>query len=70
MESGAVEALHRLILEECCWRPAFARYLHVRFTGLKRGLERDVDGYNLDRPTTAASPASESPRTSSTVLAR
>jgi hypothetical protein len=35
--NGAVEALHRLILEEC-WRPAFPRYLHVRFTGLKRDL--------------------------------
>jgi len=47
--NGAVEALHRLILEEC-WRPAFARYLHVRFTGLKRDLERYVDDYNFDRP--------------------
>ena len=47
--NGAVEALHRLILEEC-WRPAFARYLHVRFTGLKRDLEQFVDGYNFDRP--------------------
>jgi transposase InsO family protein len=35
--SWAVEALHRLILEEC-WRPAFARQLHVRFTGPKRDL--------------------------------
>ncbi|HEY6605916.1 MAG TPA: DDE-type integrase/transposase/recombinase [Gaiellaceae bacterium] len=35
--NGAVEALHRLILEEC-WRPAFARYLHLRFTCLKRDL--------------------------------
>ena len=47
--NGAVEALHRLILEEC-WRPAFARYLHVRFTGLKRDLERYLDDYNFDRP--------------------
>jgi transposase InsO family protein len=47
--SGAVEALHRLILEEC-WRPAFARYLHVRFTGLKRDLEQYVDDYNFVRP--------------------
>ena len=43
--NGAVEALHRLILEEC-WRPAFARYLHVRFTGLKRDLAQYVDDYN------------------------
>lgn len=47
--NGTVEALHRLILEEC-WRPAFARYLHIRFTGLKHDLERYIDDYNLDRP--------------------
>jgi transposase InsO family protein len=46
--NGAVEALHRTVLEEC-WRPAFARYLHVRFTGLKRDPERYLDYYNLDR---------------------
>ena len=46
--NGAVEALHRLILEEC-WRPAFARYLHVRFTGLKRDLAQYVDEYNFRR---------------------
>jgi transposase InsO family protein len=47
--NGAVEALHRLILEEC-WRPAFARYLHVRYTGLKRDLEQYINDYNIDRP--------------------
>jgi transposase InsO family protein len=46
--NGAVEALHRLILEEC-WRPAFARYLHVRFTGLKRDLAHYIDEYNYRR---------------------
>jgi transposase InsO family protein len=46
--NGAVEALHRLILEEC-WRPAFARYLHVRFTGLKRDLAHYIDEYNFRR---------------------
>jgi transposase InsO family protein len=46
--NGHVEALHRLILEEC-WRPAFARYLHVRFTGLKRDLAHYIDYYNFDR---------------------
>ena len=46
--NGHVEALHRLILEEC-WRPAFARYLHVRLTGLKRDLERYTSYYNTDR---------------------
>ncbi len=32
--NGHVERLHRTILEEC-WRPAFARYLHTRYTGLQ-----------------------------------
>ena len=46
--NGAVEALHRLILEEC-WRPGFARYLHLRFTGLKRDLADYIDEYNFRR---------------------
>jgi transposase InsO family protein len=46
--NGAVEALQRTILEEC-WRPAFARYLQVRFTGLKRDLARYLDYYDFDR---------------------
>jgi hypothetical protein len=46
--NGAVEALHRLILEEC-WRPAFARYPHVRVTGRRRGLAHYLDDYNLHR---------------------
>ena len=46
--NGAVEALHRLILEEC-WRPAFARYLHVRLTGLKRDLHQYTHDYNHHR---------------------
>ncbi len=46
--SGHVEALHRTILEEC-WRPAFARYLHVRFTGLRRELDHYLEFFNFDR---------------------
>jgi transposase len=46
--NGHVEALHRLILEEC-WRPAFARYLYPRSTGLKRELARYLTDYNTDR---------------------
>jgi transposase InsO family protein len=46
--NGHVEALHRLILEEC-WRPAFARYLYPRYTGLRRELERYLADYNFDR---------------------
>ena len=46
--NGHVEALHRTILDEC-WRPTFARYLHVRFTGLRRELETYLDFENFDR---------------------
>lgn len=46
--NGHVEALHRTILDEC-WRPAFARYLHLRFTGLRRELETYIDYFNFDR---------------------
>ena len=46
--NGHVEALHRLILEEC-WRPTFARYLYPRYTGLRRELDRYLTDYNFDR---------------------
>ena len=46
--NGHVEALHKTILEEC-WRPAFARYLHPRYTSLKRELDRYLTYYNTDR---------------------
>ena len=46
--NGHVEALHRTILDEC-WRPAFARYLHLRLTGLRRELETYIDYFNFDR---------------------
>jgi transposase InsO family protein len=46
--NGAVEALHKTILDEC-WRPAFARFLYLRFRGLKRELERYLTYYNTDR---------------------
>lgn len=46
--NGHVERLHRTILEEC-WRPAFARYLQVRFEGLRRQLASFVDYYNHER---------------------
>jgi transposase InsO family protein len=46
--NGAVESLQRTILEEC-WRPAFPRYLHVRFTGLKRDLARYLHDDDFDR---------------------
>ena len=46
--NGHVEALQRLILEEC-WRPAFARYLSPRYHGLKHELEHYLADYNFDR---------------------
>jgi transposase InsO family protein len=46
--NGHVERLHRTILEEC-WRPAFARYLQVRFSGLARDLAHYLHDYNYDR---------------------
>ena len=46
--NGNVEALHKTILDEC-WRPAFARYLYPRYTGLKRELDTYLSYYNTDR---------------------
>ncbi len=46
--NGNIEALHKTILDEC-WRPAFARYLHPRYTGLGRELETYLAYYNYDR---------------------
>lgn len=46
--NGHVEALHKTILDEC-WRPAFARYIYPRFTGLRRELDTYLRYYNNDR---------------------
>ena len=46
--NGAVERVQLTILEEC-WRPAFARYLIPKLTGLARELRRYVCYYNTDR---------------------
>jgi transposase InsO family protein len=46
--NGHVERLHRTILEEC-WRPAFARFLQVRYSGLRRHLDDYLHTYNHDR---------------------
>ena len=46
--NGHVERLHRTILEEC-WRPAFARFLQVRYSGLKRHLAHYLHTYNHER---------------------
>ncbi len=46
--NGHVENLHKTILDEC-WRPSFARYLHVTSTGLRRDLAEYLHLYNTDR---------------------
>jgi transposase InsO family protein len=46
--NGHVEALHKTILDEC-WRPAFARYLYPRYSGLRRELDSYLRFYNFDR---------------------
>ena len=46
--NGHVERLQRTILEEC-WRPAFARFLQVRYSGLKRHLDNYLRYYNTER---------------------
>lgn len=46
--NGAVERVQRTILEEC-WKPAFARYLIPRYTGLCRELKTYLSYYNNDR---------------------
>jgi transposase InsO family protein len=46
--NGAVERVQRTILEEC-WKPAFARYLIPKYTGLRLDLDRYLRYYNTDR---------------------
>jgi len=46
--NGFVERAQRTVLEEC-WRPAFARYLTPKLTGLRRDLQAFLAYYNADR---------------------
>jgi transposase InsO family protein len=46
--NGCVERVQQTILDEC-WKPAFARYLIPKQTGLKRELETYLWQYNTDR---------------------
>jgi transposase InsO family protein len=46
--NGCVERVQRTILQEC-WRPAFARYLIPKLTGLRLDLDRYLHYYNSDR---------------------
>jgi transposase InsO family protein len=58
--NGHVERLHRTILEEC-WRPAFARFLQVRFTGLRAQLAHYLHFYNHQRAHTGRIAAGRTP---------
>jgi transposase InsO family protein len=58
--NGHVERLHRTILEEC-WRPAFARFLQVRYSGLRRHLEHYLHTYNHHRAHTGRNTAGRCP---------
>ena len=46
--NGCVERLQLTILEEC-WRPAFARSLVPKITGLRRDLDEYLHYFNTDR---------------------
>ena len=46
--NGSVERVQLTILDEC-WKPAFARFLIPKQTGLRRELEEYVRLYNTDR---------------------
>lgn len=46
--NGCVERVQQTILEEC-WKPAFARYLVPKYTGLRRDLVQYLRYYNHDR---------------------
>ena len=46
--NGVVERVQGTILEEC-WKPAFARFLIPKQTGLRLDLERYLRYYNTDR---------------------
>ena len=46
--NGCVERVQQTILEEC-WKPAFARYLIPKSTGLARDLQHYLGYYNTDR---------------------
>jgi transposase InsO family protein len=58
--NGHVERLHRTILEEC-WRPAFARFMQVRLTGLRRELASYLTYYNHQRAHTGRITAGRCP---------
>jgi transposase len=63
--NGHVERLHKTILDEC-WRPSFARYLHITYGGLRRDLTEYVHIYNTDRAHNGRITKGRTPQISST----
>ena len=58
--NDCVERVQGTILEEC-WKPAFARHLIPKQTGLRRDLERYLRYYNSDRAHTGRRTRSRTP---------
>lgn len=46
--NGCVERVQQTVLDEC-WKPAFARHLIPKLTGLQRDLAQYLRYYNTDR---------------------
>jgi transposase InsO family protein len=67
--NGHLETPHKTILDKC-WRPAFARYIHPRYIGLKEGSSPTSASTTPTVSTTAGSHKDASPQTSSTALER
>jgi hypothetical protein len=57
---GCAERVQRTILKGC-WRPAFARYLIPKHTGLRLDLKRYLRCYNGDRAHTGRTTKGETP---------
>lgn len=53
--NGCVERVQQTLLHEC-WKPAFARNLTPKYTGLRRDFNRELLVYNTDRLTKALTP--------------
>lgn len=60
--NGCVERVQQTILNEC-WRPAFARHLIPKYTGLRHDLERYLRYYNTDRAHTGRNNRGQIPLT-------
>jgi len=59
--NSCVERVQQTILDEC-WKPAFARYLIPKQTGLRLDLERYLRYYNTERVHTGRWTRGRTPR--------